>query len=212
MRLTQVDQLILANSGHSYLNLNDICFFFGEFTIRENWSFSEVNQFIFNFKKVRALCKSEYELRHKDKAIEAAANLWTAALNTAENLPLAKSATLVPTPPSKAPTDPEYDDRIIRMLELLDKKLGGLDVRELVNQTTTYQASHTTGNRSTPSQLTANYTINEQLATPAPQSIWIFDDTLISGSHYKAMERVLNQRFPGVACLGMFLARGIHKV
>ena len=211
MKLTKVDQLILANSGHSYLDLNDNCFFFGEYTVRENWSFSDVNQLILNFKKIRGQCRSAAELRYKDRAIQSAAELWANALGTTENLAATKAATLVPTPPSKAANDPNYDDRIIRMLNILSQRLAGLDVRELVNQTVNYQASHSSTNRATPTELVNNYSINEPLALPQPQSIWIFDDTLISGSHYKAMVRVLNQRFPGVPCFGMFIARGIFK-
>ncbi len=136
---------------------------------------------------------------------------WANAFGTAENLAITRAATLVPIPPSKAVDDPQYDDRIIRMLTILNEQLGGLDVRELVNQTASYQASHSSANRANPDELATNYSINEQVADPAPQSIWIFDDTLISGSHYKAMVKVLNQRFPGTQCYGMFIARGIFK-
>jgi hypothetical protein len=85
------------------------------------------------------------------------------------------------------------------MLTILSEKLGGLDVRELVMQAENYQASHMSDNRPSPDDLAAKYAINEQLAIPEPQSILIFDDTLISGSHYKAMVKVLNKRFP-VTC------------
>ncbi len=203
--------MILANSSHSYLNLEDNCFFFGEYTIRENWSFSDVNQFILNFKKIRSRCNSASERRHKDRAIIQAADLWADALSTPENLAAVKSATLIPVPPSRAPNDPDYDDRLVRMLDFLSQRLDGLDVRQLVIQSANYQASHLSVNRPTPMQLAANYVVNENLANPSPHSLWIFDDTLISGSHYRGISTLLNARFPGVPCFGMFLARGIHR-
>lgn len=179
--------------------------------MRENWSYSDENRFILNFKKIRSRCNSHYELQHKDNAIVRAARLWADALSSPENRAAVTGATLVPVPPSKVPSDPDYDDRIVRMLNLLSQRMGGLDVRELVAQNKNYQPSHLSSARPSPTQLAANYSINEDVVNPSPASLWIFDDTLISGSHYRGISTLLNQRFPGVPCYGMFLARGIFK-
>ncbi len=55
-------------------------------------------------------------------------------------------ASFVPVPPSKAKDHPEYDDRLIQILE----KLGTgreLDIRELVLMTESIDAAHLTATR-----------------------------------------------------------------
>jgi hypothetical protein len=49
------------------------------------------------------------------------------------------TATLVPMPPSKAKTDPLYDDRMVRMLRAI-RTTPALDIRELLLQATSTQA------------------------------------------------------------------------
>ena len=38
----------------------------------------------------------------------------------------------------------------------------------------------------------------KNFATPVPSVIGVVDDVLVAGSHFKAMEIVLNERFPEV--------------
>lgn len=56
-------------------------------------------------------------------------------------------------------------------------------------------------------ELVGLYEVDEGLAEPAPETITLFDDLLRSGAHFKAAQRVLAGRFPGVAMVGVFLAR-----
>lgn len=209
MRLTKVDRLILESQQHYHLDIDDDCFFFGEYTARKRYDFSEVNQFILNFKKSMDRQQVPSEWRYKTRAIVRAAEILEAGLGTIENIASLRAATLVPIPPSRIAGDPLYDDRILKMLASLDDRLGDLDIRSLVTQNCSYQASHSTDNRPNPDQLCAGYVIDERLAEPAPTSIWIFDDLLVSGSHYRAMVRTLRPRFPEAAIAGIFLARRI---
>ncbi len=88
----------------------------------------------------------------------------------------------------------------------------GLDVRSIVKQTASMEASHTAGdgNRASVEELIEIYQIDETLTNPAPVNIGIFDDVLTVGRHYRAMHTVLSQRFPGVPNTGIFIARTIH--
>jgi len=61
-----------------------------------------------------------------------------------------------------------------------------------------------------PVERSQNYTINEDLAAPAPETIILFDDVFTTGCHFKAMELVLKKRFPDVGILGLFLARTVR--
>ena len=60
-------------------------------------------------------------------------------------------------------------------------------------------------------ELIENYYIDEDQAEPEPTAIWIFDDVLTAGSHFKAMQHVLTERFPGVTTAGFFVARRVPE-
>ncbi len=84
-------------------------------------------------------------------------------------------ATFVPVPPSKAKGEPGYDDRLIKILESVrpDRQL---DIRELIVQSESTPAAHTTSNRFGPGELSRIYELDPLLIDPPPISIAIFDD------------------------------------
>jgi len=116
------------------------------------------------------------------------------------------NSTFVPVPPSKAKDHPEYDDRMTRVL----KKLG-VDVRELVYQKESMAPTHTSDERHSIQELVENYEIDEKLAKPIPTHIVIADDMVTAGAHFRAMRKVLGNRFPGVPISGVFLARRVFS-
>lgn len=199
-RLTQIDDL--TRPDHHYLVPGDACLFFGEYTARAGFAFSPMNSLIHNFKKPMDR-RGRPEWRYKDQAIEKAAAAFTAALNP-EWL---RSAALVPMPPSKAKNDPLHDDRVLRMVSLIGHP-ARFDVRELLYQTESRDAAHD-GARPGPDELERLYAINEQAINPVPQSIGLFDDTLVTGSGFRAAQAVLRRRFPGAQIFGFFIARRV---
>jgi len=68
-------------------------------------------------------------------------------------------------------------------------------------------ASHTTLNRISFEELLSIYRIDEEYAHPEPNFIFLVDDVLTSGCHYKAMKSILNSRFPNTKLAAIFLAR-----
>jgi hypothetical protein len=208
VNLTKVDKLILQTQAHWHLDESDDCYFYGEYTARAGCHYSETNQLIFNFKKGLERQANPYEYRYKTRAISDAASMLRGSLANEASIELLRSATLVPIPPSRAKNDPLYDDRVVRMLRLFSGDLG-LDIRELVEQRTTMASSHSSSQRSTPQGLAANYQINNTLLSPPPTSLWVFDDVLTTGAHFRAMKSTLANVYPGVPCLGIFLARRV---
>ena len=79
--------------------------------------------------------KDRPEWRYKGWAISQAANQLREALPQG----ILNGATFLPVPPSRAKTDPLYDDRIVQILHRIG---DGIDVREVVTQTDSYDASH----------------------------------------------------------------------
>jgi len=199
---SEIDQL--TREDHYYLSENDECYFYGDYTPRESFEYSVTNSFILNLKK-SVDRRGTPEWRYKEKAIAKASRLIREGFKD-EWLEL---ATLVPVPPSKVATNPAYDDRMIQILNNIYPNKN-LDIRELVQQLIDREAMHQLEDRYTPSELISMWQINEGLAMSAPTSIGVFDDVLTSGTHFRAIKTILQNRFPGVEVVGIFLARVVR--
>ena len=117
------------------------------------------------------------------------------------------SAIFVPIPPSKAKSDPLYDDRLVQVLEKLKSGWMGGGYRELLIQNTSTEASHRSENRRDIQSLINNYSVDRSLITPSPQTIIIFDDVITTGCHYQAAKHHLQKAFPNASIAGVFVAR-----
>ncbi len=192
-------------SAHYYLSPEDECYFFHEFTARKGYAFSEGNQFIFNFKKSPSK-RLEPQYQFKLQAI-AHATAWYRSIF--DQFPSVYSdCTFVPVPPSKTPKHPEYDDRVWQLVQGICHGKGA-DCRELISQTADYDAAHLagdSGSRIKPHQLQALYEIDPR---PPKKSIFLFDDVLSAGCHFKAAKAAILAIYPDVSVKGFFLARRV---
>lgn len=197
--LTKLDELNLPD--HWYLEAADECYFIGEYTAGRGYSHSATNQLILNLKKsVDRRGLSEW--RHKEIAISQAA----ATLRSYLNPEFLARATFVPVPPSKVVGDPLYDDRMTQVVRLLGDHV---DVRELVVQLANMQDAHTAANRPGPGDLHDNYGIESSLLEPRPAQFAVVDDVLTTGAHFKAMKSILQETYPDLGVVGLFLARRV---
>lgn len=203
-RLTKIDEL--TRGDHTYLEAGDECLFFGDYTARKGFSHSVTNQLILNFKKpVRYRGTASW--RYKTLAVNEVARAFSTNIGNAFG-----SITLVPVPPSKVKTDPEYDDRMMDMLRALRAPASiNPNVRELVVQTKPMPAAHDSANRPTPSEWEEVYAIDEALARDIPTWIGIIDDLLVTGCRFRAMSNILKRRFPQARITGLFIARRIPE-
>jgi predicted amidophosphoribosyltransferase len=115
-------------------------------------------------------------------------------------------ATFVPVPPSKTIDHPDYDDRLLQVLQGLSQARR-LDVRELVTMAESTDPAHLTQDPRDIRELMRRMRLEEALANPTPEAVIIFDDVLTTGAHFKAVQRILLARFPDVPMAGLFLAR-----
>ena len=203
MGFTQVDELI--KHEHTELRTEDTCYFLREYKSSAGFK-GETNSLIWNLKKKPSEKVTKPGWHYKEKAIQMA----SVELRNALNQSWLNTATLVPIPGSKALDHPDYDDR---MEQICNGIRAGLDVRCLVKQKVSIEATHILGDgaRTSVSDLIENYEVDENIANPAPISIGIFDDVLTVGRHYRAMHTVLSMRFPTVPITGIFIARAIHS-
>lgn len=200
-RVLKVDALALPD--HHYLDEHDICYYAGEYTAGAGHAYSETNQLILNFKKTLDK-RGTPQWPYKERAIQQAAQIIRAAIKA--DAPI----TFVPVPPSKSKEDPLYDDRLVLMLQAVCAGRKQ-DVRELVLQHHSLEAAHLAAARPTPAELIANYRLDENLVAPAPRTLWIIDDVLTTGCHFKAVKHVLASHFVDTPIVGLFLARRVPK-
>lgn len=200
----KLDELHLPD--HCYLTSEDVVYFLREYTPRAGYAYSATNQLILNFKKTMDR-KGKAEWQYKEKAI----NQITAEIGSNVKIEWLQLATLIPIPPSKATTNPLYDDRMTQVLSGLGPLRNiACDVRELIVQKSDMRTVHLhNDDRPTPSEIQATYEINESLAQPAPKDIGLFDDVLTTGAHFRAAKNILSARFPGVRIIGFFVARRV---
>jgi len=200
-RLTQIDALTRAQ--HHYLRREDEVFYFVEYTARQGYTYGPGNQLITNFK-----CEVNQRETPRWAFKVDAINLVGQGIAECMNPRALQGTTFVPVPPSKTHDDPAYDDRCVEALRAASRFAGhAIDVRELVVQVESTPASHESEARLHAEELIANYRIDDALAAPPPRDIVVFDDVLTTGSHFKAMQHVLKERFPDIAVRGLFIAR-----
>jgi hypothetical protein len=199
---TAIDDLLRPLYPH--LTAADQCYFLREYTAGRGYAGSETNHLILNLKKPPDR-RGKPEWRYKERAIEQVAREFRASVN----LSALRRVTLIPMPPSKAKSDPLYDDRILQVLRTVDVE-GQLDIRELLLGAQSMPATHATAARPTIAQLIANLVLAESLTVPEPRSIALVDDVLTTGAHFVAAKAVLAGRFPDASIRGLFVARRVH--
>lgn len=201
LKLTKIDDL--SREDHCYLDPGDTCYFFGEYTSRMGYNFSETNNLISNFKK-SVLKRGTHEWPHKQRAIDEVAGLYRQCISPH----LVHQVTFVPAPPSKSQNDPEYDDRMVRALRAASPQF---DVREIITQDGSRRPSHLCGDgeRPRPADLIDCYRVNRALTVPVPRNIIICDDVLTNGTTFRAMKSVLQEQFPSAKIIGIFVARRV---
>ena len=101
-RFTKIDNL--TRPDHYHLTEDDACYFIGEYTAYEGFSYSTTNNLIQNFKKPMDR-HGLPEWKHREQAIRQVANAFRTALDP----DALNRLTFVPTPPSKAKNDSLYN-------------------------------------------------------------------------------------------------------
>lgn len=191
----------LERGDHWYLDESHKCYFFGEYTARAGYGHSSTNQIISNIKKkpsLRHTAQWEYKLRDMRRFADAVRGAIQA-----EALP---RITFVPIPPSKTPSHPEFDSRIVQIARQISPQA---DVRELIVSTEDRCPMHESEQRLRPEELQALLMLNNTLCEPAPQMVFLVDDVITTGCSFVACSRMISQRFPGVDIVGIFAARRV---
>ncbi len=206
IRLLKLDAISL--SQHLDLTEDDDCFYWREFTARTDYTRSPTNQLITNFK---ILPTAKHRLHHKTGAINQIVEEFIQINNSDRPY---EEYTFVPIPPSKISTHPDFDDRLNIVLQRVsNRKNIKMDIRPLITQNIDTESAHTNqAPRLTIAELCDLYQINEDIISPTPKKIVIFDDVLTKGTHFKAMQKTLQKIYPDVPIVGLFIALSVYPI
>ncbi len=201
--LTPIDLNQLAD--HPYLTDSDRCSFMLEFIPGGHLELGASNRILRDFKcPPSTTIVSARRAASKRRAIE----LMAALLRAAVSRRAAQGATWVPIPPSKVPADADFDDRLMRTLALAFRDYD-VDLRRLLFQAQSTPADHLGSTRLTAAALLGNLCLDVASLQQRPlrQTIYLFDDVLTTGKHYKCCERRLRDVVPQAPICGVFLLR-----
>jgi len=190
---------------HTFIGANDAIFFLGEYLSGMGFGASSMNSHIVNIKRKPSECAARAEFGYyKDKSIKEIARRLTDAVNPM----LLEGVSFVPVPPSRGKQDPEYDDRLVRILAQFHAGNKNKHVCEFLAQRETIRASHkSVGDRPTVDELTQAMTVDETLAGSLRPTIAIFDDILTTGRHFRAAQALISKYRPDARFMGLFIAR-----
>lgn len=191
----------------TWLEESDYCQHLGEYLSHGTWRAGETNSRISNLKK-KPSSSNDGELWHKARAIE----YWAAKLRNALNIDYCiDNVTFIPMPCSKPIGHDDYDDRLIKVLRLVDRRL---DIRPIIRQDEARDGQHESG-RLSPTQLARTMSVDIAIAQQSPikRISIIFDDVITMGASFKAAQSLLLQapEFNESEIAGIFLARTIWQ-
>lgn len=204
-KLWQIDESTVGQ--HFSLRVTDQCFYFWEYTAGKRYDFSPTNQLIWNLKtKPVQIAKSPGRNFYKQQAINHSAAALRRLLGQGY---VEQAATFIPVPGSKAPGDPNHDDRT---LQVLQRAFHGwaADVRPILGLTQSTPADHENPDRLTYEDLLAITRLHDPSGTPPRRVIVIVDDVLNSGKHFKVGQTLVSGQYGAVEIRGLFLARCIR--
>jgi predicted amidophosphoribosyltransferase len=116
-------------------------------------------------------------------------------------------------PPSKREDDPDYDARLVQVLEKLKNKDNDFKYEEVLANKKSRKAAHSLKNepRPTKDEHLNNFIVENNLRNKNVEAIVIFDDVIYSGASFKAAKEVLKKHYGPILICGLFIARHIGQ-
>jgi len=181
---------------HNIDPLNDECFYMREYYPRKGFLFCETNQLIKNFKHD---IKSRPDLEnHKILSI----NKFAEELSYFFDDSTVYHISFIP--PSKCKSDRRYDDRLEKTLNQLVKLRHRIVIEEPISIKKTIRASHFGGPRLI-DEIADNYNW-KGLGNNHVGRLYVIDDIITTGSHYKAFQKIMSSNHHQTEMTGLFWA------
>jgi hypothetical protein len=194
--------------GHTFIHPTDLVYYMGEYIRGKGYRAGPVNSHIVNLKRAPSDCSRNPDfLYHKERSIRAIAAEFTRAIGPS----FLADVSFVPIPPSKCRSDPDYDDRLVRILDLIHQGHPDKHVCELLFQTSTTRASHQSNERPSEEDLLAVTRADPALLDGLRSTIALFDDMLTTGRHFRVARAVIGEHKPDAEFIGLFFSRRVFE-
>lgn len=182
----------------------DECIFAREYTAGQNYSHSETNNLIYNFKK-SVDRKGSNSWRYKLSAIRQ----FSAELQIAFRDFLKPGQYLIAAiPPSKCKSDPLYDDRVEQAITAAIQPFSDIQLVEPFELKDSRTASHSSGTLR-PKIKSIIDSLNWNGIPDQPTTLILVDDVITTGRTFKACQSIVNDHSPETDVIGIFWARTI---
>ncbi len=193
-------KLEIVENPPARLGPDDECYYARDYIARGGYQASEANQLIANLKK-HPRFKNTPSWRYKQQAIER----FAAELGGV----LAANLTVAAIPPSKIPSDPEYDSRLADTLTSLSRLRPDLQIMTPFRSRASTTPAHHGGSREV-DEILANL---EWLGLPEScRLLVLIDDVLTTGGHFRACKLLVARHAPAVRVAGLFWARTVWDI
>lgn len=159
---------------------------------------SESNQLIFNYKKPVKYKQSPHYHYKVESIFQFAYEI------SLLNIP--SGAIFIPVPSSKITSHTEHDDRLIRTLHQYRKQYNPeIQIYDIIRATRNIPSAHTEDGPRNPRDILPylQITENPEIGT---QHVFIVDDVVTTGGHFKASQMLLKEHYPDVNFYGLFWA------
>ena len=179
-----------------YINLNDFCVYAREYIIgKKGYKAGPTNSDILNFKKSPTAKNREYRTQAIQKFKQ-----------DILNLDFKDEVIITAIPSSIVKNDSGYSNRFEDLFTELEKSEPNFIIEWPVIAKQTITASRYSNQRPKPEEIKENYRWDGFKKT-SPQTLFVFDDVLISGSHFRAMSDFLRENQYNKKIIGIFWAK-----
>lgn len=172
-------------------------YFYRQYISRAGFNRCETNQLITNLKKSPSA--SRVELYYKNQAIQQFSQELCSLFST---INYNMKVTWIPS--SKAPDDPEYDDRLIRVVQNTCSRNNYLEAAEVFTRSESSVPLHGGGERN-PDKIAEEWEMNSRVLNGC-NYICIVDDVLTTGASFRAAHDLIVAAHPGIFVFGAIWA------
>lgn len=206
--LHKIDELdILANRG--MLGLDDNCYYYLTYNRNAPLYSGSPRSIIKNLKrKPSEIAENPSFSYYKQKEIQKVASLLNGSIHERQEL---LKYVWIPVAPSKAVSDPEYDDRLMQILATLKKMIASLVFIDPFYSIESKSSSHITNERSL-EEKKKNLGCDEHILQSMDLTrVVLFDDMITTGSTFIAYKHKILDMCPNADIVGIFICKAIYS-
>lgn len=194
-----------SQDGCLFLDEDDVCFYYMKKPIGRP-SDSKAGQLIYNIKiKPNEMTEAQRRVGWKYIAIKQCAKDMATFLKANMHLCPPRNTILVPMPPSAPRNHIEYDDRMVHVCTQLSEMLG-YQVVDCFSSNEYLGSCHEGTMPRDIDLIISNTTFHWEMIESNVQYVFLVDDQLTKGTHFKAMKKILTDTYD-VEVFGLFWAK-----